>query len=158
MNVDFHFSLLQLLEIKILAIHEIINWLVRCPKWLFDKFNILEFERGAEWGCQRHGFPGYSKFNLLAQFISTQMCIWDMILEIAPKSNKKGPNAPARFISTRMYIWEMIFDIAIKAQICRPDLFPRRCISERWFLKSPQNPTKKAQIRRPDLFPRGCIS
>ena len=26
-----------------------------------------------------------------------------MILEIAPKSNKRGPNTPARFISTRMY-------------------------------------------------------
>ena len=27
--------------------------LVRCPKWLFKKFNILEFERGAEQGNQR---------------------------------------------------------------------------------------------------------
>ena len=31
--------------------------LVRCPKWLFDKFNILEFKRGAEWGCQRAKGP-----------------------------------------------------------------------------------------------------
>ena len=27
--------------------------LVRCPKWLFEKFNILEFKRGVEQGCQR---------------------------------------------------------------------------------------------------------
>ena len=30
--------------------------LVRCPKWLFDKFNILEFERGVELGSQRTKF------------------------------------------------------------------------------------------------------
>ena len=32
-----------------------------------------------------------------------RMYISEMILEIAPKSNKTGPIMPARFISTRMY-------------------------------------------------------
>ena len=47
--------------------------LVRCPKWLFVNFNILEFECRAEWGCQRHNISSCP----------------NMIIETAPKSNKQ---------------------------------------------------------------------
>ena len=66
--------------------------------------------------------------NSMAQFISNQMCIWDMILEIAQKSNKKGPNVPGQINSKRMYIWEMMLEIAPKSNQKGPNK-PARLIS-----------------------------
>ena len=113
-------SFITFATLNILQIVPVIK-LVRCPKWLFDKFNILEFKRGAEWGCQR-----------LRNYFHNLKCVWrsfyrvhenakrpkfagpiyfhvhvylEVILYSARKRNKKGPNLPAQFISTRKYIW-----------------------------------------------------
>ena len=96
--------------------------LVRCPKWLFEKFNILEFKRGAEWGCQKletiligHSVIGdqirertkiQQKRPKFAGPIYFHAEVYlEVILESVRKSSKKGPNLPARFISTQKYIW-----------------------------------------------------
>ena len=110
-------AIVLLLQIKLTFLLLI---LVRCPKWLFEKFNIWsssaelsEAAEGIETICISHSLIGdhikertkiQQKRPKFAGPIYFHAEVYsEVILESVRKSNKKA--LPARFISTRKYIW-----------------------------------------------------
>ena len=120
--------------------------LVRCPKWLFDKFNILEFKRR---GCQKASGPTDILYKV------RRKCMSENNFSDRTKCHEKRPKCagPIYFhadvhISEKNF-WRSHQMAQKKAQIRRPDLFPRGCMSEnkfwdhtKWHKKGPNMPAQ----------------
>ena len=116
-------------------------WLVSCPKWLFEKFNILEFKRGVEWGCQR--------------LTICQSVIRDQIKERTKIQQKRPKYAGPIYFHAEVYlevILESVRNSNKKAQICRPDLFPHGSIFGGQFRERTKILQKRPKFAGPIYF------